>query len=444
MLSVVLKIDDVDLTQYLLVPPQNEGWELERSTFGGIATLSFDLYDPARALTLIGLKEVILEESGDANTRYWGGHLVNIVATTRGIGRRFACKALGWEFDLRKTTTTGIYRGISDQTVLTATSAVPPNPVNIFLSAEKDLSAYTISTDNIEEGDDNIDRVSYQATPIADILDGMAKYAGFVWGVTPLKVIYYRKLTGAVNSFDLSDNPDNSTTFGYYNFKRVIDAAAVVNKVVILGGQQLTANVSTPYRADGIQTLFGLNKHYRAPEGEDVLIIQTNSGTDGTPVWTGNEQVVGRPSGTGTYDVIWSEIERNLIWTSPPPDFATNSFRVTGDIFEPLRTEHLDQPSIDELGNTFEVTINDQTINSVDQLEKRGEAELLQRGLELDKITLTINHDGIEEGKTVLVTNTVHGLAGIKYLVDQITMRPLSSSLYEYDLILKRVPAKLL
>ena len=77
----------------------------------------------------------------------------------------FACSGLGYQFDLRKSTVTAIYRGISDQAVLTAPTAVPPNPAGIFLEAEKDLSSYTISTDNIKEGDDNIDEVVRGSLP---------------------------------------------------------------------------------------------------------------------------------------------------------------------------------------------------------------------------------------------------------------------------------------
>lgn len=440
--SPILKIGGVDLTENWLVPPENEGWELTRSAYGGMATFAFSLWDPTRALTLTGLQEILVEEDGDPSTRYWGGLLVEVVATTRGVGLIYDCKGLGWEYDLRRSTVTAVYRGISDQAVLTVGSAVPPNPAGIFLEAEKDLSSYTATTANIGMGDDNIDKVAYQATPIADILDGFAEYAGFVWGVTPSKVVYYRKLAVSVNSFDLSDAPDGSTTFGYYNFKRMIDATNVVNKVVVLGGYATLLEQTEAYSADGIQTLFNLNRSWHASEGESAIVVETNSGSDGTPVW--GAITVGTQRQSGTFDVIWGELDRTLVFSPPPPAFATNSFRVSGDVWQPLRWEAVLDSSVADLGTEYEYVITDLSLKTEEAVEKRASAELLQRALELEKINLTINHDGIEEGRTIVLTNTVHGIDAYRYLVMQITMRPLGNDLFEYDLLLQRVPEDLL
>jgi len=434
----VLKLGGSYVTNYWLVPPEHEGWELSRSAYGGMATFSFSLFDPTRALNPVGLSEILVEENGDAGTRYWGGLLVEVVATTRGVGLTYDCKGLGWEFDLRRSTVTAVYRGISDQAVLTVATAIPPNPANIFLEAEKDLSSYTVTTTNILLGDDNIDKVVYQAQPIADILDAMAEYAGHVWGVTPLKVIYYRKVGFLSNGFSLSDAPDNVSSFGYYNFKRMIDATNVVNKVVVVGGYATLLDEVGAYSADGIQTLFDLGRSWHASEGETTITVETNTGSDGTPVWTA--ATVGTQRQSGTFDVIWGELDKTLKFASAPPNFATNSFRVSGDVWQPLRWEAVLDSSVEELGTEYELVITDLTLKTEEAVEKRASAELLQRALELEKINLTINHDGIEEGKTILLTNTVHGLAAVSYLVMQITMRPLGGTLFEYDLLLQRVP----
>jgi hypothetical protein len=387
MAQIRLLIDSVDRTGNLLAPPDGE-WEIEQQAFGEIDSASFVLDDPTNALTLNGGKEVIIENFSDDTVRYFGGTLTEATAYTYGVGRRFQCRALGWLFDLSRTIVSQRFSNRSDQYIITNATE------GIFYgisgsTVQKDLSAYTVNTTNVEQGIPDTQIMLFRGESVRDVMDTLAGMANFVWGVTPLQVVYYRPYAAGLNTQSLSDDPDEVTSFPYYSFRYFKNFSGVVNSIYIFGGNQTVPDRTRVYRGDGVQTDFPVVHRWRAPAGEDRVTVEVNTGTDMSPVWTA--QTVGflQDPDEGSFDVLWYELGRGFFFAVAPPNL-TNSWRVIGSEVEPVVWEDANQTSINAIGR-YEATIKDSTILDEDHAERRAVIELLKRGSEAGRITLIRN-----------------------------------------------------
>jgi len=241
MVQVKLKINAVDLSAFLLEPPDGD-WEIEQQAGGEIALAVFTIRDADNTITLTGGNEVIIENVSDATERFFGGLLTEVVQRTDGgIGRLYECKALGWVFDLSRTVVNHIFTGKSDQYIITNTSE------GIFLGNDaktvlKDLSAYTVIAANIVEGIANTQLRVYNGETIRDIMDNFIAETGFIWGVEPDQTVYYRPMDAVANSQSLSDAPNDSTSFGYFNFSYMRNFSEIVNAVYVYGGWYIKEN----------------------------------------------------------------------------------------------------------------------------------------------------------------------------------------------------------
>lgn len=432
-MRIRLKVNNVDLSASNLL---RDEWEIERSSFGGIDTASFTLDDPTNSLTLTELSSVTIEDWDDSNNGQFGGLLTGIVQFTVGLGRRFRCQAHGWVFDLEKATVTDIYRGASDQEVILNPSATATKPKGIFLNTEKDLAAYTFTTATIKEGNSNTQKLVFQGENIRDIMDLLAEWTGFVWGVLPDQTVFYRPMGEQVHAFSLSDSPDDVVAFPYRGFVLHRDSAKRVNAVIVIGGRIREKDQTKIYKGDGATLLYRLGLDWRAKDSatDKRLEVEKNTGTDVSPSWTA--QTVGLPQEPGSFDVIWDEIVATLEFTSPPPDFA-NSFRVIGDVWRPVIGDAVDQASIDAVGR-FELTIKDVTLTDDDAVERRATIELNRRSAGSNRITIVTDHDGLEPGKLIRFVNTIHDIDR-DYLVESLVMRGIGPTLEEYEVVLRRV-----
>lgn len=434
MVQIRLKINSVDLSATLLEPPDAD-WEIERQVAGEVDIFTFMLHDPTNSITLIGGHEVTVEKFSDSTTLYFGGHLTEVVQITSGIGRIYQCRALGWVFDLSRTVVNQVFVGKSDQFIITDAST------GIFLgtsaaTVQKDLSAYTVTTANVLEGVANTQLRVYNGETIQDIMDNLAGAIGFIWGVTPAQVVFFREMDAIANSQSLSDSPDESASFGYHNFKYMRNFQEIVNAVYVYGGWAITEAQTRNYKADGTETDFIVPHHWRIDETDGSLpVVEENTGTDGAPVWA--TRTVGRVQDVGSFQVLWDELGRGFFWTTAPTNAGDLGWRVTSDLFEPVREEAKNQASITANGR-FEIIIKDDSIRDEEIALDRARAELKKRASEGERITCNTYQDDFEPGQALTVVNSIHGLND-SYMVHKLVMRGLGGAETEYELSLNKV-----
>jgi len=435
MVRIRLKIDSVDQSAFLLDPPDGE-WEIDRRV-GDIAQFSFELSDPNNELTLTGGKEVIVEKFTDSSTVYFGGNLTEIVDLTLGLGVLYRCKALGWIFDLSRTIVNQIYIGKSDQFIITDTT----NGIFLGVSGDavkKDLSSFTVTTANIEEGNSNTQKVVLAGETIPDIMDLLSDWAGFVWGVEPDKTVFYRPFLAGLNTLILSDVPDDVRTFGYYSFQRFRNFSEIVNAVYVYGGfftvEDQTVNYGDAEGTDGTKTDFQVPQAWRAKDDatDFKVVVEKTDGIGGF-----DAQTVGFPQEVGTFDVVWHELTRTFFFAVAPIS-ATISWRVNGNIYDRIQGEAFDDDSIAEVGQ-YEIVIKDSTLRDEDAVERRAEIELLKRSEQSTRITLLTTTDDFELGKMVSLINGQRSI-NKEFLIVEIIMRGLGGATTEYELALRAIP----
>ena len=431
MVQVKLKINAVDLSAFLLEPPMAD-WEIEHQAGGEIALAVFTIRDADNTITLVGGNEVVIENASDSTERFFGGLLTEVVQKTEGMGRLYECKALGWVFDLSRTVVNHIFTGKSDQYIITNTSE------GIFLGTNaktvlKDLSAYTVIVANVEEGIANTQLRVYNGETVRDIMDNFIAETGFIWGVEPDQTVYYRPMDAVANSQSLSDNPNDSSSFGYFGMTYMRNFSEIVNAVYVYGGWYIKENESRTYPANGTQTDFIVPHHWRFDQQTEALpVVETWNGSSFDIITVARVQ---DPDGD-TFDVLWDELQRNFIFAVAPGNY-TESWRVTSDLFEPARGEAKNNASI-LLNGQFELVIKDDTIRDDDRAESRAGAELLKRASEGVRIMCRTIQDGFKVGESIAFVNSIHGLNG-NFLVSKMVMHGLGAAVTEYELTLNRI-----
>lgn len=435
-LRLLVASDDLS-TQWL--QPFDGDWTVERAAYGGIDNFSFELEDQGSTLSLTPLAEIVLEDFSDTGNRVFGGKLTEINQVTLGLGRRFQCKALGWVFDLERATVTDIYRGASDQQVIASDTGTPTRPRGIFLNSDKDLSDYTLSTNNIKEGNANTQKMVFNGETIRSVMDTLADWQSFVWKIDPDQTVFYRPAGEDVSTFSLSDSPDDVNSFPYYTFQRFRDASKVVNAVTIFGGDFREIDDTKIYPGtNGVDLLYRLGLRWRKSDTneDDRILVSRNTGTSGSPVFTNMTVAVPGQTDSSTFDVVWDELVNTLEFTTAPPAFD-QGFQVNGDVWRPLIGEDVDQDSIDEVGR-FQLTIKDPSLTDDAAVERRASIELNKNAQAAEQITLVTNQDGAQPGQLINLTNVRHNIAGNR-LIDRIVIRPVSDTFQEYELSLRRI-----
>ena len=429
--------------------------QIERNAHGKMNFTTFVIDDPTNAISLTKGKDLIIEDFDDSNIRQFGGILTEATGYTYGLGRRFDCKALGWSFLLDRALVNFTYRGKSDQFIITDGGSVQGAGDGIFSKSETDLSDFTVSTANVQIGNGNTQFMQFKRVSVRDILDTLkdmasVKSAPFAWDVDPFKTLYYDVFGTRSHAFHMSDAPDDSNSFGYMGLRDHGSITKLVNQVTVEGAflRELFADIpadgtGTVFAADGTAIGFSLKYLWQASTGNTRIKIFQNNGADAGPPWgTEAEKTVGL-AGSDTlssHDTLWDPAARTLDWATAPPN-KTNSFRIEGDRLRPMIARVKDQPSIDDLGRIYGLSIKDVTILSVEHARLRGRA-ILEKD-RAARLSFRTTKDGINPGQNLGMVNSILGIGSAsvpkEYLVDKVTTRILGGQVAEYGVNLTGV-----
>ncbi len=434
-LKIRLKIDGTDRQDNLL----ETEWQIEHNAHGKLDHATFTIDDPTNAISIARGVDVIIEAFADSNDRKFGGVLTEVSARQHGPGRRFKCKALDWTYLLDRALVNQTYRGKSDQFIISDATD------GIFVKSETDLSDFTFTSARVLEGKSNTQFLQFKRQTIRDVMDTLKDIAiNFVWYVDPDKLVVYEPLGTTSHSFYLSDDPDDSASFGYMDLVQVNNIAKLVNQVTVEGAKlrELFADLSqddADYDADGTKTLFNLGYLWQASSGNSRIKVYLNDGADAAPPgWTETEQTVGLAGSDtlgGTIDVLWDPAARTLEWDTAPGN-KEHSFRVEADRLRPLIARRSDQSSILSLGRIYGLSVKDQSIVSDLHADLRARAELAKNG-QAERLALRTTQDGILAGVELGIVNLRLGIgtAGnpVDYCVDKVVTRLLGGQVAEYQ-----------
>lgn len=418
-MQVRIKINNVDVTDALL----ERAWEINDTDGSEIDVVEVELRETSTTLSVEPDHDLIIEDFNDPSTRFFGGIVARVTERTDGLDKIIVVTAQDYKLILDRSAFTLNPRNQSDfQTIQDA-------------FADADVSEID-TTAKVAVGRSNIEELTFRGATLRQLMDTLTEITGFMWDVDPFKNLIYRAEDAKSAAFDLSDDPDNVNSFPYYNFSRDRELGAY-NAIEVRGALKMSDDVTVTFDGDGSRKVWHLwqkegdtaESITQPPEGKDRVVIEKNTGTDGSPVWTA--QTVGiEGSPIAAYDVLFNPITLRVQFATAPPNL-TNSWRITGRRETPV-TALAVAPGVTRV---YKKVLTEKNIESVEQAQDVADAFLREVGNK-DRISCVTNQDGLEVGTSLLFTNAKHGLNGEVYRVHNIITRLIGGTTAEYRLSL--------
>jgi len=413
-MQVRLLIDAVDLTATL-----TEEWSIDARFGYEIGTARFVLNDPNNSISVSLGQDVVVEDWSDSLTRLFGGIISDIDMVPNGLGRAIAIRCQDWKklLDRASINTPTIYYSKTDQYIIQAA----------FTAA----GLTEIDTTKVTAGR-TISVLGVTDLTLRQVLDAVSYLTGYVWNITPFKVLTYsREGSSAPPSpfyqFTDATAPNGTSNIPYFS-PQYSKQIGEYNVVKVRGGGLLSADITDIYAGNGARKLFitgeaaGTSPVDRAPVGENRVVVEVNTGTDVTPVWTAQTVgiVVKDTLGAGGITVLWNVITHQLEFNTAPSNF-TNGWRITGRMRTPYRIIVKNQDSIDSLGHEY--------IKTMDVSQPVDDAELtaiavgfLHAHEDSENMSIQFYFDGVEVGDVVRVTSAKFGLTAKPFTVQKLSI----------------------
>ena len=214
-----------------------------------IDTLTFDLDDPAAALTITCWQEV--EWKADGTTFLFGGYVTSVTSydNPSGLGRVLTVRCEGYITLLHKVEAqTVTYTDTTPGAIVAALftlAGVSGFDVATHVTAGAALAAFTVQNETL-----------------AQSLDRLAEIQGWVWRVDAQKNLWFGLASGDQAAFDVSDeaNANYSTVYPVEPGVTVKNTAdEIKNKIVVHGGYVISAIITDEFNGDGSTQRFNLS-----------------------------------------------------------------------------------------------------------------------------------------------------------------------------------------
>jgi hypothetical protein len=234
---------------------------------------------------------------------------------------------------------------------------------------------------------------------------------GYEWYVDYNKVLHYFAPEEEVAPFALSDNPDNSSTYPYYDFSRAIDATRIANRVLVIGGYYRSDDTEFILEANGVETIIPLPyKKVHAPTTNPTRIqVWKNTGDDVTPVWV--EQTVGLDNmdSLADYDCLFNFGDSLLKFASAPAELK-KSVKIKGRYVVPVVAQLRSDSSYVHYGRWYDKKIVDKDISSKEEAKDRAKAILSEQAFAKEIVRLRCMQPGLCSGQRLRLIHSILGI----------------------------------
>jgi subtilisin family serine protease len=430
-----VKINSVDVTVKLL----EEGFHIDGQEGGIMDTAACSFYDSDNSLSIVAGNEIIIENFDDATERQFGGLINQVTVEHDGLVRLISVAAQDWKMILSKASFAKIYNNLSDYDIIQ----------DSFTEAgitEFDTTTFVVGVTTGRV----IPRLVAKGMTLRQMLDILISITGYVWDVDAFKRLHYHSEFSSLAPFNFSTAYDGVSTFGYSEAKRVTTMGEY-NTVEIRGGVKLV-QVTDIYSGDGARVFFNLridgivagreyHNIFRGPVGADpdVPIIEKNIGSDGVPDWDLQSVGIESIDTLTAVDVLWSALAGYVEFANAPPNFANNSWRITGQYAAQAAHTQPDDVAIAAAGGRiFKKVLTIPEIETDQQAIDIAQAFLRAQGPK-DRILLSYDRDGLEVCDAVNVADTLFGVDKL-YQVHRLSSSILGGSTINYNATLGNGP----
>lgn len=426
-------VDTIDRTSIV----REAEWAINQSDQDDIDVLEMVFEDLTNTLVFKRGNDIVIEDFDDNTVRFFGGIIVELFYEPEGLGRLIHVTAQDWKMLLDRSSFSKKYTSQTDKFIIQ----------DAFTEAgliEIDTSLVTSSR--------TIDFVQFIGHSLRSMLDTVSQITGLVWWVDAFQKLRYEPEGTTMASFNLSDNPDNALTFPYYDATLVEDLGNY-NEVEVRGGVTLSSDITETFAGDGIQKVWILGSDVDAAGNisepiskeptrtfidtidssfPDRVVIERNTGTDGSPVYTKQDVSLDLRQGGGFAgnDVLWNPSERRVQWDVAPPNFANESWRITGRRFMPIVVVLPDETAQDDSGRRFRHTINEPAIQTIDMAQDIAFAAI-RENRNKERFVCSIQKEGLLTGESLLVTSTKYRLTGRRMRVHNMRLSLLGGTVAE-------------
>ena len=431
-MKVRLRIDGTDYTTRLF----EQEFSIDEAEGKQVSVFPFVLDDPGLDLALSSLenKEVILDDPDNAATvRYFGGILMDIDEIPVAVGRRYNCLAQSWVVVLERTEVTKDYLVANFATdKLIIADAFTEAGITEFNTATYVLPGQAIQV------------IRFNHDTLRKVMDTITEINGFVWFIDHFKYLHHQGPGVSAAAFELSDSPDATASppsYGYVGLIRTKDLSAIINKVVVRGGIAYTADLTIDeHEGNAVAVVIKVKQINSAPSDASRIEVWRNDGTDAVPVWTAKTVGLGNIDSLTDYDCLWYPLRGELEFAVAPANLD-KAVRVRGRQSYPFLMEFDEPASYVLYGRWFIEVVNDEDIVTDDAAEDRANAILRERAFGQEKITLSMDHDGLKVGMLIRIVNSNLSIDAY-YSVKKLVTRLIGAELASYDVTLTQ-PSRL-
>jgi len=399
-------------------------WEIFQHTGSQIDTLAFILHDPTATTLVEQGQDVLVEDFTNPSIRHFGGVIVDVGIVTVGIGRYLLIEAQDYTILADRNTVRKVYVLETDQAII-QDAFTEAGVLEVVTSKEVDQIRASLT-------------LNFQGSTLRSVMDTIASITNASWFIDSFKVLHYKPKGAVSTTKNFSDNPDDSTTFPIYNWK-MNKQLGEWNVLELQGGKDVSVDLTDVYSGDGSTTIYitgeqsGTNPIDRAPSTADIVLIDKNTGTDGTPVWTAQTVAHESADDAGTADVIWNPDNGRVEFAVAPPNFATNSWRITGRYLVDTIVIAQDSEAIARAGRIYKGSL---TIPEAVTLAEANDLAVAWLKEHSDRIMIRFdtNEDGVELDRTTQITHSISGITAEDAFIYGLGIRLIGAETAEYTI----------
>lgn len=377
------------------------------------ATLIFD--DP---ITITEWDEVIISNQGET-VRYFAGFITLIQPDVVGIDVVWKCRAQDYTVLLDKTIASDIYEGMTDKEII----------IDAFTTYLPEVTTATYIEESV-----TFDRLVANRWTLRRLLDTLSASSGFDWYVDyDKKLHYFAKETNAA-PFGLSTSPDGSTTYPFKMKSYKSDATKIINRVIVEGGTFLSGDTDWEFPANGTQVNVQIDYRFWPQDGDTIIDVFINTGTDGVPIWTEKTVGVDNVDDLTSYNVLHNRDEKLLRFAAGhKPSNLDRAVKLSGRSLARVILSTDSDASFAKYNRWFEDKIQDESIESLAVAEQAGKAVLAEFAFAREQGVAEITEDGLASGMLIPLVDSVRGLND-NYLIHSLTTRFKGGQLAIYDI----------
>lgn len=283
---------------------------------------------------------------------------------------------------------------------------------------------------------------------LREAMTTIANYTGWNFHVDYNKHLHYYYREDVPAPYGLSSSPNGVTTIGYKGLTWKRDGTSIRNLFLMFGANLFSSEQTYILASNGSKTTLtlgiadiGRNVLLQPPPGESNILVDKNTGTDGTPVWTA------LTVGTDGFDLLtekdclFNATQQTLQFAVAPPNL-TNSVRIRAVFILGAGQMDADNDSISKYKRTFARRLTASDANSATAMAAKLSNYKQQFSFGLETSTLKVDStdfpgtDRFEVGQWVPLYNAVLGI-NKSYLIHRVSTFIRGGTLLGYELELR-------